>query len=70
MTYPRGEQLWTRYHNISGNLVFITTSKPVRDFYFLYELVDGSFHKLGKAKSPLELEAKFKVVEKLNSITP
>lgn len=67
MTYPRGEQVWTSYYNSSHELLFIVTSKPIRDFYFLYEVVDGAFKKLGKAKSPLELEEKFKVHERMRA---
>lgn len=67
MTYPRGEQVWTGYYNSSHELLFIVTSKPTRDFYFLYEVVDGAFKKLGKAKSPLELEEKFKVHERMRA---
>ena len=47
--------------------LFIVTSKPTRDFYFLYELVDGVFKKLGKAKSPLELEEKFNIHERMRA---
>lgn len=67
MTYPRGERVWTSYYNSSHELLFIVTSKPTRDFYFLYEVVDGAFKKLGKAKSPLELEEKFKVHERMRA---
>lgn len=41
------------------------TSKDSRDFYFLYELVDGNFRKLGKARSPTELEEKFRVYQRM-----
>lgn len=61
MTYPKGEDVWVGYYNLDNKLVFIMTSKPTRDYYFLYEFVDGVFKKLGKAKSPLELEEKFRV---------
>lgn len=59
--------MWTSYYNSSHELLFIVTSKPTRDFYFLYEVVDGAFKKLGKAKSPLELEEKFKVHERMRA---
>lgn len=65
MTYPRGEVVWTSYYNSSHELLFIVTSKPTRDFYFLYEVVGGAFKKLGKAKSPSELEEKFRVHERM-----
>lgn len=43
----------------------ILTSKESREFYFLYELVDGEFKKLGKARTPKELEDKFEVSKKM-----
>ena len=46
-------------------LCFILTSKESREFYFLYELVDGEFKKLGKARTPKELEDKFEVSKKM-----
>lgn len=57
--YPKGEIVWTYYRTRDGQTVCITTSKPARDNYFLYELLDNEFIKLGKAVSPLELERKF-----------
>lgn len=44
---------------------FILTSKESREFYFLYELVDGEFKKLGKARTPKELEDKFEVSKRM-----
>ena len=65
MIYPKGEQVWASYYNLSHKLLFIITSKSTRDYYFLYELNDDIFKKLGKAKSPLELEEKFKIHQKM-----
>ena len=65
MTYPKGEYVWTSYYNPSDELLFIVTSKPTRDVYFLYEVVDGAFKKIGKAKSPLELEEKFEIDDRI-----
>lgn len=65
MKYPKGETVWVSYYNSNKELLFIMTSKPIRDFYFLYEVVDGEFKKLGKAKNPTELEEKFKVRDKM-----
>lgn len=61
MRYPKGETVWVSYINRNEELLFIITSKPIRDFYFLYEVVNGEFKKLGKAKTPIELEKNFKV---------
>ncbi len=63
--YPKGERVWVGCYNKAHELKFIITSKEARDFYFLYELVDGEFRKLGRSKSPKELEEKFEVDKKL-----
>lgn len=65
MTYPKGEIVWTGYYNKAGTLLFIITSKESRDYYYLYEYRDDAFNKLGRAKSPVELEERFHVHEKM-----
>ena len=66
LKYPKGERVCVGYYNVQHELLFIMTSKETsRDYYFLYELVDGTFRKLGKARSPKELEAKFDVEKKM-----
>ena len=67
MKLPNGERLWTSYYDSNGELLFVITSKHTRDFYFLYELVDGEFKRLGRAKSPLELEERFNVKDKMTA---
>lgn len=69
LKYPKGERVWVGYYNAQHELIFIMTSKETsRDYYFLYELVDGTFRKLGKARSPKELEAKFDVEKKMGVV--
>lgn len=63
--YPKGERVWVGYYNSNHELLFILTSKDSRDFYFLYELVEDGFRKLGKARSPMELEEKFRVYQRM-----
>ena len=64
--YPKGERVWVGYYNANHELLFILTSKESsREYYFLYELADGAFRKLGRARSPLELEEKFDVCKKM-----
>ena len=63
--YPKGERVWVGYYNSNHELRFILTSKESRDFYFLYELVEGNSRKLGKARSPTELEEKFRVYQRM-----
>lgn len=57
--YPKEEIVWVSHYDADHTLRYITTSKAARDVYFLYELKDGEFVKLGKASSPAELERKF-----------
>ena len=68
MTYPKGETVWVQYVDRNQQTAFILTSKESsRDYYFLYELTGGSLKKLGKARSPTELEEKFRVFERLRN---
>lgn len=69
MKYPRGEIVWVGYHDAGGTLRFFLTSKPTREMYFLYEVNDGTYKKLGKSKSPPELERKHKVNERIGIAT-
>lgn len=57
--FPKGENVFVSYFDKDHVLRFITTAKPARDYYFLYELQDEGFIKLGKSKNPLELESKY-----------
>lgn len=60
--YPKGEHVWVGYYTDMHELMFIITSKESsRDYYFLYEYANGKFQKLGKSRSPKELEEKFEV---------
>ena len=63
--YPKGATVCVGYDNPEHELCFILTSKDSREFYFLYELVDGEFKKLGKARTPKELEDKFEVSKRM-----
>lgn len=65
--YPSGETVWVRYVNSKGETICIITSKEARDWYYLYDLVDGKFVKRGKAKEPPELIARFDVNERIRS---
>ena len=66
MKYPVNETVWAGYYNRSGDLRYIITSKSARDWYFLYEVVDGAFKKIGKEKEPPMLVKKHGVMEGLN----
>lgn len=65
---PKGEHFWMRYYDQKGSLRFFITSKETsRDFYYLYEVSDAAVKKLGKARSPKDLEEKYKVNERVAS---
>ncbi len=67
--YPKDETVWCCYNNRSGQTMFVITSKGYdRSAYFLYEVQqDNTCKKLGKSKSPLDLEKKFKVMEAISA---
>lgn len=62
---PKGERLWARYYDKTNTLRFFITSKEVRDYYFLYEVSGDSAKKLGKARTPRDLEVKYKIEERM-----
>lgn len=64
---PKGERVWVSYCKAEVQMFMLTSKENNRDFYFLYEIVDGALKKLGKARSPLELESKFEVHKKLGA---
>ena len=55
---PMAERIWVKRTKSKGEVYYIT-SKENRDFYFLYKEENGKAVKIGKAKSPLELESKY-----------
>ncbi len=65
MPVPRGEHAFTGYYNRNGILLFVITAKEARDYYYLYEVKDDVYTKLGRSRNPLELVEKFKVLERI-----
>ena len=66
MKCPKGEIVWISYFDSGRVLRFFLTSKPARDMFYLYEVAeDLTYVKLGKAKSPVDLEAKYNVMERI-----
>lgn len=64
MKIPKSEIQWVEYRNSDGNITHIMTSGESRGFYMLYEKKGEDFVKLGKAKSPSDLEDKFLIKKK------
>ena len=61
---PKNEIQWKTILK-KGKPIFVITSNQLRDWYYLYEVDGEDYKKLGKARTPLELEIKFKVDEKM-----
>ncbi len=55
---PKMERIWVERITDKGEIYYIT-SKDIRDYYFLYKMDGDKAVKLGKDKSPLELEKKY-----------
>lgn len=47
------------YEIRTGNHIYVIASKPLRDKYIIYELINGSYEKLGMGANPLDLEKQY-----------
>ncbi len=63
-TIPSSELRFWLYKNRRGDMIFQMTSNPTRTRYYLYEATPDGWRKLGSAKTPPELEAKYHVDER------
>ena len=52
----KDETRWVSYYDTDGNLQYVVTSNKDRTVYYIY---DESYNKLGRGKSPLELQKKY-----------
>lgn len=57
--FPKGEVLWETYTTEKGEVYFITSKEFDRSFYYLYRQEQNNKVRVGKAKTPVELEKKF-----------
>lgn len=55
-TVGKDEIRWASYYDADKNLKYMITSNKDRTTHYLY---DGNYNKLGRAKSPLELQEKY-----------
>lgn len=62
---PKDERVWVSYKNSKGIVRFLITSKPTRDSYTLYEVVDGDPKRISKSPSPGTLIEKFDVMKRI-----
>ena len=52
----KDEIRWVSYYDAEKNLKYVVTSNKDGTMHYLY---DGNYNKLGRAKSPLELQEKY-----------
>ena len=55
-TMGKSERAWVSAYDANNNLKYTVTSNKDRSVYYIY---DKDFKRLGRGKSPLELERKF-----------
>ena len=63
---PKDERVWVSYKNKKGIVRFLITSKPARDSYTLYEMIDGDLKRISKSPSPGDLVEKFDVMKRIS----
>lgn len=56
---PKTETIWLTFETAKGEKYYTTAKTHNRDYYYLYKLVDDKAQKLGRAKTPIELEEKY-----------
>lgn len=61
---PKTEREMTSLRKNGVEIGLITANQTGTVFY-LYEVVDGEYRKLGKSENPLELERKYKMYERM-----
>lgn len=52
----KNETVWLYGQDGNGNLKYVITSNSDRSWYYIY---DKEYNKLGKARTPTELEGKY-----------
>jgi hypothetical protein len=55
---PKSEKSWTLIRYKSNE--YVITSNLDRTTYFIYKIIDGKFLKLGKGKTPYDLDKYWK----------
>ena len=68
MTGIKGEIKWVGYYDANGECRFIITSKPARDYYYLYKVEDDAYKKIGRAKSPDTLVENYNVIDVIRGV--
>lgn len=56
---PKTERIWVKRTTLKGEVFYTTSKENDRSYYFLYKMEGDKAVKLGKSKSPVELERKY-----------
>ncbi len=56
---PPGEIVWVSHYDKEHDLRYIITSKPARESYSLFELVNGGFVRWGRGQDPQTLADRY-----------
>lgn len=62
---PKGEDISVQYFNRTGDLVGLVTRNRLSGKFSLYFVEGDAIRKLGSDQSPIELETKYKVRERM-----
>ncbi len=65
MSYPKGEKVCIIYVNTSGEEQLVMTEKDMHTSFTLWEREENAWKKLGRAKTPTELEDEHDVLSRL-----
>lgn len=57
--FPSGEIVWMQYRDAAGVLTHFLTSKPDRSQYYIYAVTGDTYKRLGRGRSPPDLETKY-----------
>lgn len=61
----KGEYAMTSLCSKNGAEIGLITANQSETMFYLYEVIDGHYRKLGKSDSPLELEKRYRMYERM-----
>ena len=62
---PTGEKSVVIYRNILGEDIFLITRKNGENIFCLYKICKDSLKKVGRSRSPIDLEERFDVINEM-----
>ena len=61
ITPPKGERTWAGYYRDGAPLFLLTGKERGGEYFTLYEITEGSLTRLGRGRTPPELEHRFRI---------